>query len=98
MANIIGTNGNDTFVGSYDADIIKGLAGNDTLIGGVGNDTLIGGVGNDSLVDSAGDDNFSRPKSFAIALSRIPAPVDFCEKVVLLDTSTSCLTLKWKHK
>ncbi|MHC5756120.1 MAG: hypothetical protein ACYTXF_36990, partial [Nostoc sp.] len=31
MANIIETNGNDTLVGSNEADTIKGLAGTDTI-------------------------------------------------------------------
>ncbi|MFN6489643.1 calcium-binding protein [Nostoc sp. DedQUE03] len=50
MANIIGTNGNDTIYGSSEADTINGLAGNDTLTGGGGNDTLTGGGGKDKFV------------------------------------------------
>ncbi|MEH2174780.1 beta strand repeat-containing protein [Nostoc sp.] len=57
MANIIGTNGNDTLVGSNDADTIKGLAGNDTIIGNKYNDTLTGGDGKDKFVYNFGDDN-----------------------------------------
>ena len=53
MANIIGTNGNDSLVGSYYADTINGLAGNDTITGNQGNDTLTGGGGNDQFVYSS---------------------------------------------
>jgi Ca2+-binding RTX toxin-like protein len=53
MANITGTNGNDTLTGTAADDIIKGLGGNDTIIsnasGGGGNDTIDGGTGNDIL-------------------------------------------------
>ncbi|MBC1222825.1 calcium-binding protein [Nostoc sp. UCD121] len=50
MANIIGTNGNDTLVGSYEADTINGEAGNDTITGNEGDDTLTGGGGKDQFV------------------------------------------------
>ena len=50
MANIIGTKGNDTLVGSELADTINGLAGNDTIIPNQGNDTLTGGGGKDQFV------------------------------------------------
>ncbi|MCC5660130.1 calcium-binding protein [Nostoc sp. XA010] len=50
MANIIGTKGNDTLVGSNLADTINGLAGNDTITGNGGDDTLTGGGGNDQFV------------------------------------------------
>ena len=50
MANIIGSNGNDTLEGkSNEADTIKGLAGNDTIYIGY-LDTLTGGGGNDKFV------------------------------------------------
>ncbi|MGF2038196.1 MAG: beta strand repeat-containing protein [Nostoc sp. CmiVER01] len=55
MANIIGTNGNDTLAGSYEADTINGLAGNDTIkiiYGNGGNDTLTGGGGQDKYIDN----------------------------------------------
>ncbi|WP_308189985.1 calcium-binding protein [Nostoc sp. XA010] len=55
MANIIGTKGNDTLVGTYDADTINGLAGNDTIIPNEGNDTLTGGGGKDQFVYNLGD-------------------------------------------
>ncbi|MEH1838114.1 MAG: hypothetical protein V7L20_04980 [Nostoc sp.] len=52
MANIIGTKGNDTLVGSYEVDTINGLAGNDTITGKQGYDTLTGGGGKDEFVYS----------------------------------------------
>lgn len=61
----IGTNGNNTLVGSARADLLSGLAGNDTLrglagadnlSGGKGADTLKGGPGNDSLDGGPGND------------------------------------------
>ncbi|MFN6465131.1 MAG: beta strand repeat-containing protein [Nostoc sp. DedVER02] len=60
MADIIGTNGDDSLFGSYEADTINGLAGNDTIIGGAkyistGNDILIGGSGNDIIIGDAND-------------------------------------------
>ncbi|MEH1840817.1 MAG: hypothetical protein V7L20_19180 [Nostoc sp.] len=51
MANIVGTNGNDTLVGNFfDEDTIDGLKGNDTITGDTGNDILTGGSGNDKFV------------------------------------------------
>lgn len=48
MANIRGTNGNDTLLaGTAGDDVILGDAGNDTLRGAAGSDTLNGGAGND---------------------------------------------------
>jgi Ca2+-binding RTX toxin-like protein len=58
MANIIGTNGNDTLRSADSADTINGLAGNDTIytIYGNGangvNDTLTGGGGQDKFFDN----------------------------------------------
>nr|MDZ8046157.1 calcium-binding protein [Nostoc sp. DedQUE02] len=50
MANIIGSNGNDTLQGSNEADTINGLAGNDTIYGNGGNDTSTGGGGKDKFI------------------------------------------------
>ncbi|MEH1999237.1 MAG: calcium-binding protein [Nostoc sp.] len=55
MANIIGTNGNDTLLGSNSADTIKGLAGNDTITANKSNDILSGGGGKDTFVYNLGD-------------------------------------------
>lgn len=67
MANVTGTNGNDTIspalvsegvVGIPTAgdDVILALDGNDTVSGGGGNDTLDGGDGDDHLIGN-GDDS-----------------------------------------
>jgi VCBS repeat-containing protein len=53
MATFNGTTGNDTLIGTIQADTINGRAGNDTLIGGAGRDTLTGGAGNDIFVFNA---------------------------------------------
>jgi Ca2+-binding RTX toxin-like protein len=50
MANIIGTNGNDTLHGTNSSDTINGEAGNDTITATDGNDTLTGGGGKDKFV------------------------------------------------
>ncbi|BAY77908.1 hemolysin-type calcium-binding region [Nostoc linckia NIES-25] len=55
MANITGTNGNDTLLGTTSADTINGKLGNDTITGNKGNDTLTGGGGKDRFVYNLGD-------------------------------------------
>ncbi|QLE44367.1 calcium-binding protein [Nostoc sp. C052] len=50
MANIIGTNGNDTLQGNTDADTINGKLGNDVIYSNGGNDTLTGGGGKDKFI------------------------------------------------
>jgi Ca2+-binding RTX toxin-like protein len=49
MANITGTNGNDTLTGTAADDVIKGLNGNDIIIASDGNDIIDGGAGNDTV-------------------------------------------------
>lgn len=56
MANLTGTNGNDSINGPITDDVISGLAGNDSLSGNEGNDNLVGGDGNDQLRGDAGND------------------------------------------
>ncbi|PPS41289.1 S-layer family protein [Chroococcidiopsis sp. TS-821] len=56
MANILGTQGNDTLRGTAFNDSIYGLNGNDLLLGLAGNDTLEGGLGNDTLNSGFGND------------------------------------------
>ena len=56
MANITGTNGDDSLVGTSSNDNISGLEGNDTLEGGDGNDILDPGIGSDSVVGGSGSD------------------------------------------
>jgi Ca2+-binding RTX toxin-like protein len=48
MANIPGTDGDDTLYGTSDPDTVTGLGGNDTLIGFAGADSLDGGSGTDT--------------------------------------------------
>jgi Ca2+-binding RTX toxin-like protein len=50
------TEGDDTLIGTADADIIDGLGGNDSIMGLAGDDTLIGGSGNDTLTGGEGSD------------------------------------------
>jgi hypothetical protein len=65
VAQINGTPGSDTLVGTADADEISGRGGNDVLNGRGGADTLIGsdqydlfrgGEGNDMIADGGGID------------------------------------------
>ncbi|WP_407153952.1 Calx-beta domain-containing protein [Bradyrhizobium sp. STM 3557] len=56
MANITGTELDDTLTGTAGDDTISGLGGRDHLYGGAGNDTLLGGAGDDSLHGDAGAD------------------------------------------
>lgn len=54
MADINGTNGDDTLQGTRSADIIHGLDGNDTIYGGNGSgDTMFGDNGDDTISFSA---------------------------------------------
>lgn len=52
---LAGQAGDQTIIGSSDADLIDGGAGNDKLRGGQGNDYLIGGDGSDTYSFAAGD-------------------------------------------
>src|SRR2546428_4087755 len=56
MATINGTEGNDSIVGTADADVINGLGGNDNIQAGDGSDTVIGGAGNDTISGNGGVD------------------------------------------
>ncbi len=56
MADIYGTNNDDTLNGTSGADLIDGLDGNDQLYGGDGSDTLEGGEGNDIIRGGDGFD------------------------------------------
>jgi len=66
MANLDGTNLDDTINGTPGSDRINGFGGNDTIAGNLGNDTIFGGDGDDILrgdlnqrspqVDIGGDD------------------------------------------
>lgn len=58
MANIDGTNGDDSLLGTASADIINGFGGNDTIDGGAGADVINAGNGRDTVLvdDNSGSD------------------------------------------
>ena len=56
MADITGTNGNETLTGTDENDVILGLDGADWLYGEDGDDVLEGGNGDDNLDGGDGDD------------------------------------------
>ncbi len=56
MANIFGTDGNDSLPGTDEADLIVGGAGDDSLDGREGDDTLRGEGGNDAIFGGSGND------------------------------------------
>jgi Ca2+-binding RTX toxin-like protein len=65
---LVGSTGDDRYLGSKFGDNVKGnggedhlngRAGNDTIIGGAADDRLIGAAGNDRLVAGPGDDTMS---------------------------------------
>ncbi len=56
MANISGSNNNDTLAGTSGDDTIDARNGNDTVNAGSGNDTVYGGSGSDTLNGEGGDD------------------------------------------
>ena len=56
LATIVGTDGDDTLVGTPGRDVIVGLRGNDWIFGGEGDDVLCGDRGHDLLRGGAGDD------------------------------------------
>lgn len=49
----LGTEGDDVYVGTAQADEYDGFAGNDTISGGGGADLLIGGEGDDTISGGA---------------------------------------------
>ncbi len=56
IEHIWGGSGDDTLVGSDQANFIYGNPGNDIIKGKAGDDTLIGDTGNDTIDGGAGDD------------------------------------------
>jgi Ca2+-binding RTX toxin-like protein len=50
------TSGDDSIIGTDQADSLRGLAGDDTILGGAGADSLYGGPGNDLLQGGQGAD------------------------------------------
>jgi Ca2+-binding RTX toxin-like protein len=59
MANINGTAGDDTLLGTVAADAIDARGGNDTVNAGDGNDQVIGAGGNDTIFGEGGDDTIN---------------------------------------
>ncbi|HYN39391.1 MAG TPA: calcium-binding protein, partial [Rhodospirillales bacterium] len=55
--NVIGSDEDDTIIGSLTANRLEGAGGFDTIAGGDGDDSLFGGDGNDSLSGEAGNDS-----------------------------------------
>ncbi|WP_114943604.1 hypothetical protein [Microvirga calopogonii] len=56
--SVLGTSGDDHFVGGLKNDFLAGGAGDDALSGGAGNDRLSGGLGADILTGGTGKDTF----------------------------------------
>ena len=56
MADIDGTTGDDSLLGTEENDTIRGLAGNDFILGVGGSDLLDGGDGDDQLAGGGGGD------------------------------------------
>jgi len=52
----LGTQGNESIIGSNDSDIIEGLGGVDYIMARGGADTVYGGDGNDTILGGDGDD------------------------------------------
>jgi Ca2+-binding RTX toxin-like protein len=56
VENLVGGEGNDTFIGDSLVNQLEGRGGEDTLDGREGDDTLAGGTGNDLLTGGGGND------------------------------------------
>ncbi len=63
-----GTDGDDTFDGTPEIDIIEALAGDDLIRGLAGDDSLLGGDGKDTLRGNAGDDVLEGEQGFDLLL------------------------------
>jgi uncharacterized repeat protein (TIGR01451 family) len=72
VATIVGTNGDDSLVGTPGRDVIQaldgddavlGLGGNDLICGDEGDDELLGGTGRDRLLGDHDDDSLSGGRS-----------------------------------
>ncbi|MDO9526029.1 MAG: calcium-binding protein, partial [Gemmobacter sp.] len=55
-ADVVGTDGADSLVGTLVDDVIWALAGDDTVSALTGNDSILGGDGNDLLLGGGGND------------------------------------------
>ena len=56
---LLGLSGNDSIIGSEDAEIINGNQDNDSISGNQGNDTIFGGKNSDLIFGGDGDDFLS---------------------------------------
>lgn len=56
IENIVTGIGNDTIVGTDDANLLIGNSGRDSISGAGGDDTILGGRGRDEMLGGAGDD------------------------------------------
>ena len=56
--DVIGTSGNDTIIGDFQANILNGSSGDDVISAGGGNDTLVGGAGADTLTGGTGTNTY----------------------------------------
>jgi Ca2+-binding RTX toxin-like protein len=82
MANITGTNNNDTLFGTAFSDVIKGLAGADSMAGGKGSDVYYVDNAGDTVTETVngGYDTIYSSIDLSLALG-----FDNIEKVVLQD-------------
>jgi len=58
IENLVGTNGNDTIVGSNAANTLSGGNGNDTILDVGGNDDVSGGAGDDVFIAGTGQNDY----------------------------------------
>ena len=58
IENLLGTNGNDTIVGSNAANTLSGGNGNDTILDAGGNDDVSGGAGDDVFIAGTGQNDY----------------------------------------
>ncbi|MBE8996168.1 calcium-binding protein [Microcystis aeruginosa] len=56
--DVIGTSGNDTITGDFQANVLNGSGGDDVISAGGGNDTLVGGAGADTLTGGTGTNTY----------------------------------------
>ena len=86
--NVVGTDGNDKFKGTNEAEVFLTLDGNDTVNGGNGFDAACGGDGNDKLKGGGDPDKLSGG-SGTDTLNGGPAN-DVCIGGTGQDSATSC--------
>lgn len=89
MANITGTEYNDSLVGTRGNDQIQGEGGSDKIDGGNGRDTIRGGGGNDKLSGGHGDDIISGGHAITgkVDLETLKISEDYAGSVTFLGES-----------